>query len=53
MTAEKRLAMIKSAMKALQEEDKLDSKLRRRGLKSLEQAYAKHTTKINCRNIYK
>lgn len=53
MTTKKRLAMIKSAMKALQEEEKLDNKLKQRGLKSLEEAYIKHTPKINYRNIYK
>lgn len=43
MNKKERTLMIEMAMKTLSESNKLDSKAKKRGLKSLEQAYEKST----------
>lgn len=46
MTREEKMTMIKGALKTLAESDKLSPKLKERGVKTLAEAYAKHSESI-------
>lgn len=47
MTTDQKLTMIKSAIKTLAETNRLNNKLKQRGLNSLEQAYARYREETN------